>query len=232
MSWRRRYFVGLMAGLVLLVQPLGYAMEAGEDDLDENAQDPFEPFNRAVFAFNELFDRLAFRPVARGYVRAVPPAARMGVANALTTLISPQTIVNDFLQGKFQQGMGDLGRLLINVTFGFGGIFDPAWEMGLRRHNEDFGQTLAVWGIDTSPYLVLPILGPGTVRDSVGRVIDYPISPLSYADAPEATAVGVVGAVNIRANLLQLDKMLEASFDPYAFQREGWTSMRNAAIAR
>lgn len=208
-------------------------VDDGEDDEDESAKhDPFEPFNRAVFTFNELVDRLAFRPLARGYVRVTPAPARVGVANFLGTLFSPQTIVNDFLQGKFQQGMADLGRLIINLTVGFGGIFDPAREMGLVRHSEDFGQTLAVWGIDTSPYLVLPIMGPSTLRDTAGRVVDYPLSPLSYADSAEATTVGFVGAINVRANLLQLDRLLEESFDPYAFQREGWMSLRNAAIQR
>lgn len=205
--------------------------EPDYDDEDEN--DPLEPANRLMFTFNEAVGRFLLRPLARTYVQITPEPVRIGVGNFLSNLFYPRTVVNDFLQGKFRQGAQDTGRFLVNTTIGFGGVFDPATRMGWRANNEDFGQTLGVWGASTGPYLVLPLVGPGNVRDTLGRVADYPSNPLTYVnDAEIEFAIGAIGAVSVTANLLQLDRIMAESFDPYAFQREAYGTFREASIRR
>lgn len=206
---------------------------AATEDEDLEVSDPFEGVNRAVFTFNEALDRVLLRPLARTYLLVTPRFAQDGVKNFLGNLFYPKTAVNGLLQGKVDQGVSDVGRFLINLTLGFGGIFDPASEMGFKKNSEDFGQTLGKYGIGPGPYLVLPLLGPANVRDTVGRFADYPFSPLTYTHEPDLElAIGAVGAVSFRAELLQFDRLLEESFDAYAFQREAYTAVRNAAIQR
>lgn len=210
--------------------------EDAEDLLeDEEAEtsDPLEPVNRVVYKFNDGFDRFILRPITQAYVVVTPSFAREGVRNFLDNLFYPKTAINGMLQGKMQQGVTDVGRFLVNLTLGFGGVIDPATDLGFRKNNEDFGQTLGHYGVGAGPYLVLPLVGPASVRDTVGRVADYPFSPLTYIDERGVELViGGLSAVSFRAQLLQFDRTLEDSFDPYAFQREAYTAIRQSAIQR
>ncbi len=210
------------------------AETSAEEDIPEASEpnDPFEGLNRGIYGFNNFFDRYFFRPVARGYVRVVPEGGRASVTRFFDNLFYPITIVNQFLQGKPRAGAADLGRFLINTTIGLGGLFDPASEMGLVRHDEDFGQTLGVWGLGSGPYLVLPLFGPSSIRDGTGRIVDYPLNPASHLDDSDAEfAVGLSSAIDTRANLLPFDRVLEESFDPYAFLREAYFQNRAAAVS-
>ncbi|MGH8529649.1 MAG: MlaA family lipoprotein [Nevskiales bacterium] len=194
--------------------------------------DPFEGLNRGIYGFNSLLDSYLFRPVARGYVKVVPSGARTSVSLFFSNLFYPKTIVNQFLQGKPREGAADLGRFLINTTVGLAGLFDPATEMGFVRHDEDFGQTLGYWGLGSGPYLVLPLLGPSSLRDAPARVVDYPLNPAGHLDDDDVElALGITSSVSTRANLLSFDRLLEESFDPYAFLREAYLQNRAAAVS-
>ena len=156
--------------------------------------DPFEPVNRVIYKVNDFGDRYVARPVARAYEKATPGAFRLGASNFLDNLRYPITIVNDFLQGKVRQGGADFARFALNSTVGLLGLFDPATDMGLEKHDEDFGQTLAVWGVPEGPYLMVPVFGPYTVTSAVGDLADTQISPL--VQIPEdGAATALVGVV-------------------------------------
>ncbi len=205
---------------------------ARADAAETKPNDPFEGLNRGVFVFNNLLDRYLFRPVARGYEKVVPAGARTSVGLFFSNLFYPKTIVNQFLQGKPREGASDLGRFLINTTVGLGGFFDPATEMGFARHNEDFGQTLGYWGLGAGPYLMLPLLGASSLRDAPARVVDYPLNPASHLDDDDLElALGITSSVSTRASLLSFDRLLEESFDPYAFLREAYLQNRAAAVS-
>lgn len=210
----------------------GAEVEATTEVAETATNDPFEGLNRGVFVFNTFLDRYLFRPVARGYVKVVPTGARTSVSLFFSNLFYPKTIVNQFLQGKPREGAADLGRFLINTTVGLGGLFDPATEMGFVRHDEDFGQTLGSWGLGSGPYLVLPLLGPSSLRDAPARVVDYPLNPAGHLDDDDVElALGLTSSVSTRANLLGFDRLLEESFDPYAFLREAYLQNRAAAVS-
>ncbi len=203
-----------------------------EEEASAATNDPIEGVNRGIFAFNTVLDRFIFRPVARGYMKVVSEGARTSISLFFSNLFYPKTIVNQFLQGKPRAGASDLGRVLINTTVGLGGLFDPATEMGFVRHDEDFGQTLGYWGLPPGPYLVLPLLGPSSLRDAPARVVDYPLNPATHLDDDDAeVAIGLASSVSTRASLLSFDKLLEESFDPYAFLREAYLQNRAAAVS-
>ena len=189
--------------------------------------DRFERVNRSVYAFNRAIDHAVVRPVARGYVKITPAPVRSSISKFFTNLEYPVTIVNDFLQGKFHDGLSDVGRFGVNTVIGIGGLFDPASHWGMEKHNEDFGLTLARWGLPSGPYLMLPILGPSTVRDAPGRIADHFVTPTSFIN-DTGVEVGdfVVKAVNTRAGLLDSDSVIDSAFDPYAFVRNAWLQRR------
>ena len=189
--------------------------------------DRAERFNRAVYRFNRAFDRRLLRPVARGYDRVMPQPVERRVRNFFTNLRAPIDIVNNMLQGKFAPGFADLGRFLFNSTAGLGGLFDPATKIGLERHAEDFGQTLAVWGVPSGGYLMLPFLGPGTFRawrtwrlDNRGDML------VQYDDSSVRDKVMVWRIISDRAALLPAERTLEESFDEYVFVREAYFQHR------
>ena len=196
-------------------------------------RDPLEPFNRGVYRFNESVDKAVLKPAARGYNAVVPPPVRGGVTNFFDNFRDVTTAVNNLLQAKFASAAKDIGRVAINSTVGILGVFDVASRLGLERHNEDFGQTLGVWGVKSGPYLVLPILGPSTVRDTVGLVGDYFTDPEFYLfqHSPESYVVGGVRIVNVRANLLDSEKLFEAAaMDKYTFLRDAYLQRRRSLI--
>jgi phospholipid-binding lipoprotein MlaA len=194
--------------------------------------DRWEGFNRGVYKFNDTVDRAALKPVAKGYRKITPHWLRIGIGNFLGNLEYPATAANQFLQGKPKMGLRDTGRFLLNTTLGIGGIFDVATAVGLEANDEDLGQTLAVWGVGSGPYLNLPFFGPSTVRDAPTRVFDFFFDPLTYADPPWEAVWGkrVLNVVHSRAELLPLDQTLQRTYDPYAFIRDSWVQQREFAI--
>jgi phospholipid-binding lipoprotein MlaA len=203
--------------------------------LPEGAQphpdDRFERFNRGVYRFNDALDRSVAKPVARAYVKVTPRPIRTGVSNFLANLESPITIVNELLQGKIKGFGTDTARLVINTTIGIGGLFDPATRMGLTAGDEDLGQTFGKWGMPAGPFLMLPLFGPSSVRDGVGRVGDSFAHPRNYIE-DEWTRYGLtaIDFVDTRAGLLQTDAVLERSFDPYAFIRNAYLQRRQFQV--
>ncbi len=194
--------------------------------------DPWENWNRKVFAFNEAVDAAVLKPVAEVYRDAVPKLVRTGVNNVLGNLYDVWSTANHFLQGKAQDGFEMGMRVLTNTVFGLGGLLDPATEAGLTRRSEDFGQTLGKWGLPQGPYFVLPLLGPSTVRDSVGTLVDRQASPsqLPGADA-DRYAVTALELVNLRTNLLSAGTLIDqVALDKYSFIRDGYLSRRRDAL--
>jgi len=190
-------------------------------------QDPWESWNRGVYKFNDKLDRAVAKPIARTYVKAVPAPARTGVSNFFANLRTTTVMVNDALQGKFRAAGNDLARFVVNTTVGFGGLLDPASQMGLDKNDEDFGQTLGAWGVPPGPFLELPLLGPSDSRDGPARVVDIFTGPTHYINN-NWVSYGLygVGFVDTRAALLPLDETLQKVFDPYAFVRDAYLQRR------
>jgi phospholipid-binding lipoprotein MlaA len=216
----------LRAALLLAGMLAGCATSGG------NPADPLEPLNRVVFSFNDTADNAVVKPVARAYRAVVPGIVRTGVSNFFSNLEDVWISVNDVLQGKFQQGVDDFGRVLFNSTFGIAGIFDFASELGFQKHNEDFGQTLGSWGVGSGAYLVLPILGPSTIRDGFGLLLDTRADLVFYIDGvPVHNSLYGVRAIGNRANLLDASSVIEqAALDKYAFVREAWLQRRRNLV--
>lgn len=194
--------------------------------------DPWEGLNRKTHALNDTLDRAVLKPVAQGYVKVVPSFAREGVSNFFANLEDIGTGLNQFLQGKPREGAGDLGRFVINTTLGVFGLWDVATPMGLEKHYEDFGQTLGVWGFQPGPYLVLPFMGPSTLRDAPARAVDpswYYMGEIN----PERLywSVWFLEKVNVRSHLLQSESVLkEAALDEYSFIRDAWLQRRRSQV--
>jgi len=196
-------------------------------------RDPLEPMNRSIYQFNDHFDRVLLKPAAIIYNTTVPPPVRGGVTNFFGNFRDVTAAVNDLLQAKFKAAASDVGRVLVNSTVGIFGIFDVASRIGLQKHYEDFGQTLAVWGTPDGPYLVLPILGPSTIRDGVGLIGDYYTDPefFLFTDSPENAIVFITRVVSVRANLLDSEQIFEAAaVDRYAFLRDAYLQRRHNLI--
>ncbi len=196
------------------------------------SDDPWEGFNRGVYKFNDVVDRTTLKPIAKGYRKITPQWIRSGVGNFFANLTYPATFINQFLQGKVKLGFQDAGRFLLNSTLGVGGLIDVATPMGLQANDEDFGQTLAVWGVGSGPYLTLPFFGPSTLRDAPSRAGDYYFGVLTYVDIPWEAEWALRGfdVVHSRSELLPLDATLQRTFDPYAFVRDAWLQQREFNI--
>lgn len=191
-------------------------------------RDPWEGLNRFFFGLNEVLDSLIAQPLSELYVAIVPKPVRDVVRNFFDNLGYLNVIVNAFLQGKFDQALEDTGRMLVNSTLGIAGFFDVATGLGLERHEEDFGQTLAVWGVGQGPYLVLPVLGPTTTRDVWSVPVVVATNPLVYINFGVAVvAVGGFRMVDERAQATeQLEQMKQEALDPYIFTREAFLARR------
>ena len=193
--------------------------------------DPWERFNRSVYQFNDGIDRAVAKPAAKAYRKVTPRPVRTGVSNFFDNITYPITAVNAALQGKFRQAGRDTGRFLLNTVVGLGGLLDPASDAGLQRNDEDFGQTLAVWGVPSGPYLMLPIFGPSNVRDAPARVVDNLMDPKNLIGTSDARiAANVLNVIDSRAQLLVIEKPLENVFDRYAFLRDVWRQRRLSQI--
>jgi phospholipid-binding lipoprotein MlaA len=193
--------------------------------------DPLEGTNRNIYQFNDALDKNIIQPVADTYVNITPQPVRNSVSNFFDNISYINVILNDVLQGKIGQGFSDSGRFLVNSTVGILGLFDPATPLGLAEHDEDFGQTLGVWGSESGPYLVLPLLGPNTLRDSPGIVVGVVTNLLFYLNSSVTIPLGILNAINTRARASSALKLVdEAALDPYVFIREAYKQQRNALI--
>lgn len=192
--------------------------------------DPFEGFNRGVFAFNTGVDDYFARPVAKGYVKVMPDVAQTGVSNFFSNLTYPTVIVNDLLQGKVVQHFSDVARFLFNTVVGIGGLVDASTMLGLEKHDEDFGQTLGYWGVGNGAFLMLPLLGPSTNRDLVGRIGSAATNPLTYVDFEISAPLTAVSTVDTRAQLLDADSVLEQQLDRYIFVRNAYLQRRENLV--
>jgi phospholipid-binding lipoprotein MlaA len=191
--------------------------------------DPWEAWNRKVFAFNDSVDEAVLKPVAEGYRKAVPQFVRTGIGNVLGNIGDVWSTANQFLQGKPQLGFEMGMRVLTNTVLGFGGVLDIATEARLPRRSEDFGQTLGVWGLGTGPYVVLPLLGPSTLRDTGGLVVDRSVAAPSGIPETQTGryAVTATEIVHARSELLATTQLLsEVALDRYSFVRDGYLARR------
>ncbi len=197
-----------------------------------NPQDPLEKLNRATFAFNDTVDRVALKPAATAYKNVLPGFVQTGVGNFFGNLSDAWSSVNNLMQGKGEAGATDFMRVALNSTFGIVGILDIASEAGLQKHNEDFGQTLGVWGVPAGPYLMLPLLGPSTLRDTAALPADMWADAWTTVTPVSTRNIGIgVRAVDQRAAILDASSLMEdAALDRYEFIRDGYMQRRESRV--
>ncbi|MGH8476584.1 MAG: MlaA family lipoprotein [Methylococcales bacterium] len=219
-------FVQAILVLTLTVALGGCAATRGKGvDVQGSPDDPYESLNREVFQFNHQVDTYVAKPISDGYKWVAPEFMQTGIANFFDNLSNVDVVLNDLLQAKFQQSAEDMGRLVINTTAGIGGLLDVAKQAGLEQNDEDFEQTLAVWGVPRGSYLVIPFLGPSTARGIPGTIVDTAANPTTYAGWP---FVQIAEMVNARANAEGALKFIdETALDPYVFTRESFLQWRN-----
>jgi len=220
--------VRVHAALAALLVLMGGCATTAESD----PRDPLEPLNRGIYRFNEVFDDYLARPVATAYHKALHEEIRSRVRNFFSNIGDVFTGVNSFLQGKFQDGVEDWARFAFNSTFGLFGLHDVATDMGLEKHNEDFGQTLGRWGLGDGPYLVLPFLEPSSFRDAIGWLVDYYTDPITYVDQVDTRNI-LWGTrfVSRRAELLDTTDIVKtAALDPYEFVRDAYLQRRRNLV--
>jgi len=197
-----------------------------------NSSDPLEPFNRGVYKFNDGVDNLFVKPAAEIYRGLLPAVVRTGISNFFANINDVIIALNNLLQGKVPEAINDVGRILVNTTLGVFGVMDVATELGVEKHNEDFGQTLGYWGIGSGPYLVLPFVGPSSLRDSVGWLVDIKTDPKRYVDpVRDRNLLYGVNYISRRSELLDAGKLLEvAALDPYEFLRDAYLQRRQNLV--
>jgi phospholipid-binding lipoprotein MlaA len=235
-AWRRALATALMVAPLWVASGcatapaggIGGAAAPATPATASNPVDPWENWNRKVFSFNEALDKAVLKPVAEAYRDVVPARVRSGVTNVLGNISDVWSAANQVLQGKVQDGLEMGMRVLTNTFFGLGGLLDPATEMGLTKRSEDFGQTLGRWGVGNGPFVVLPLLGPSTVRDTAGFVVDRQAGPTRLTDST-AVKYEVTGLqlVNVRASLLSTGALVDqVSLDKYSFIRDAYLARR------
>ncbi|MCU7941239.1 MAG: VacJ family lipoprotein [Candidatus Thiodiazotropha sp. (ex Cardiolucina cf. quadrata)] len=198
---------------------------------NKHPTDPLESINRGVDEFNQEFDKAVAKPVAKGYRVVTPSVLDLGITNFFNNLADVPSAVNNLLQLKPTHALTDIGRVCINTTLGIFGLFDVASDMGLPNYKEDLGQTLGFWGMGDTPYLVMPFLGPTTLRDLIGLVGDTWMNPISYPSQDTYYALTTLRLIDVRADLLEAGDVLdEAAVDRYAFQREFYLQKRDSQI--
>jgi len=220
-----------MNTLRTLILLLGLALLGGCAS-NGDRRDPLEPFNRGVYQFNDALDKAVIKPVAQGYQAVLPQPVRSGVGNFFSNLDDVLVLLNDLMQFKLAQAVSDFQRIVWNTTLGIAGLFDVSSKLGLEKHNEDFGQTLGYWGVGDGPYLVLPVLGPSTFRDTAGRAVDWQFDLVTnYHDVPVRNSATVLKLEDTRSRLLQTDQILdEAAIDPYVFVRDAYLQRRRSLV--
>jgi phospholipid-binding lipoprotein MlaA len=194
--------------------------------------DPIEPINRGIFSFNSTFDHYLFKPIAKGYDAVVPGPVKTGVSNVFQNASDVQSIVSDIVQLKPAKLGDDLARVALNTTMGLGGIFDLATPMGIERGNEDFGQSIGYWGIGAGPYLVLPFMGPSSLRDVVGRAVDGQIDPVGMVSSvPVRNTLQGLRVVDARVGVFPAEALMnQAALDRYTFLRSAYLQRRESLV--
>jgi phospholipid-binding lipoprotein MlaA len=194
--------------------------------------DPWQGVNRGIYKFNDGLDRVVLKPTAKAYKKITPNWFRAATGRVLANLEYPVTMVNQLLQGKPLKFLQDTGRFITNTTLGVGGIFDVADQLGMPSHDEDFGQTLAVWGAPSGPYFQIPLLGPSSLRDAPGKIPDYFLRPMRYLDVKPGVDYGqtALDLVDTRAELLSSDATLDSAYDRYGVLRDAWVQRREYLI--
>ncbi|MEA3274421.1 MAG: VacJ family lipoprotein [Pseudomonadota bacterium] len=227
MTWLSRF---RRAGVLVLLILVGGCASVPKEYRDP--RDPLESYNRGMHQFNTDFDNAFFKPVAKGYKAITPEPVDRGVTNFFNNIADVTSAVNNLLQFKLSRFGSDVGRVATNSTVGILGFFDVATNMGLPSYKEDFGQTLGYWGADSSPYFVLPLLGPSTVRDTVGLAGDIVVDPFFSLDESRIYwGFIALRAIDTRADLLTASKILEeAAVDPYIFVRDAYLQRRRNQI--
>lgn len=216
--------IGALALLAVLLA--GCAGGAATDP-----KDPFEPMNRVFFRFNDTLDKTIAKPVSEAYVKYTPAPMRTAIYNFFDNAAYPGVAINNILQGKFERGLDDAGRFLFNSTFGLGGLIDFAGPLGFQRHEEDFGQTLGVWGFGPGPYLDLPLFGPSSGRDIFRIPVETFTTGLYFVNSDITFPLSFLEKVDQRARLsTAIDIRDKNALDPYAFQREGYLQHRRSLI--
>lgn len=217
---RRLFSCGLLLGAALLA---GCAISPSA-----LPHDPWEPFNRGVTNFNDGLDAAVLKPVATAYQRLTPPLVRQGVGNFFANISDVWSLVNNVLQLKPKESVETLFRVGVNTTLGLGGLLDVATELRLQRHREDFGQTLGFWGVPTGPYVVLPLFGPSTLRDSLAMPVDWQIDPVGQVNQRAVrNSLTTLRIVDARADFLQVGNLLDdAAIDKYSFTRDAFLQRR------
>jgi len=219
----------LMASTTML---LAACASSGEMHSERHPDDPWEGFNRGVWAFNRGLDKAIVKPIAQGYHYVTPDFIETGIRNFVDNLSYSVTVANLLLQGRFDDFATALGRLVLNSTFGLGGLVDVATVEGITRHDEDFGQTFAVWGWKESPYLMLPFLGPSTLRDGIGRVPETWTDGVNIIGRKTGRIEPLIGTIlSVRVSLLDRDEEINAAADSYLFVRDAWLQNRRFKIS-
>lgn len=219
-----------VALVLLLGTTLGLGGCATGEDRDP--RDPLEPLNRATYSFNDMLDRALIKPLAQGYNYIMPEPANQGVTNFFNNIADIRSALNNLLQLKIGRAFSDVGRVAVNTTVGILGLIDVASNMNLPRYGEDFGQTLGVWGFGPGPYLVLPLLGPSSGRDTVGLVVDWYTDPITHMnDDTWRWRLRGLDLIDTRAGLLNASRVLEeAALDEYAFVRDAFLQRRRSQV--
>lgn len=221
----------LVASSILGIQPVFAVDDYDDFDAEYRNPDPWEPANRAIFRFNDAVDTFTLKPLARGYNAVLPDPVKDGVSNVFNNLGEPKNLVNNTLQGKFHDAGIDISRFLFNTTLGIGGLFDVATRIGLQRNDEDLGQTIGSWGVGSGPYVVLPFLGPSTLRDSTVRIpetfIGYTYTGQIDHVRTRNTAFGT-DMVDTRATLLGQERLIRG--DRYTFIRNAYLQNREFRV--
>ncbi|HEY3537908.1 MAG TPA: VacJ family lipoprotein [Trinickia sp.] len=196
---------------------------------NRTAGDPLEPMNRAIFRFNDAVDKSVAVPIAKGYQKITPHPLRTAISNFFSNLGDLTNVANELLQLRITDATSDLMRFTMNTTFGVGGLIDFATLARLPKHHQDFGLTLGRWGIPSGPYLVLPIFGPSTFRDSVGLAVDVRFNPLNYVEPAARTPLYILQFVSVRSDMLGATNILEqAALDKYSFVRDAYLQQRRS----
>ena len=213
--------------VLLLMITVSACMKKGS-----NPDDPYETLNRETFKFNGAFDRTVLKPPAKLYKAALPPQVRLGISNVYDNLHMVPTVANDLLQGEWLFAIKDTWRFAINSTLGVAGVFDVAAKCSLPPHSNDLGLTFARWGDKRSPYLVIPFLGPSTIRDGVGMLYDYNVFTVYPYIRPYKLQYGLIGLryIDLRAELFDTERLLQQALDPYSFVRDAYLQHRNHLI--
>ncbi|CAA0088126.1 putative phospholipid-binding lipoprotein MlaA [Zhongshania aliphaticivorans] len=222
--------IGCALLIMLLSAFYGGAVYADDDSGNDDPRDPWEGLNRTIFAFNNTADLYVLEPVARGYRKVTPTIVDQSLANFFNNIGEIKNIANDTLQGKGGDVLVSSGRFVINTTVGVLGFFDVAGAIGLKRDSEDFGQTLAVWGVGDGPYLMIPFLGPSTLRDGFGRGVDSWTSVTRGIDPESAQyAMTLLDLLQVRASLLGTEELI--SGDKYTFFKDAYLQRREFLIS-